>query len=96
MMFGGVIGFIPSRIGLHIYLPCLPVKSYNAYDKIFPYIQQNLDGILTIDDGELVDAFLDMMEKHKMIVENAGLLTIAALKHLGCKGKNVVPILSGG
>ena len=65
-------------------------------DKIFPYIQQNLDGILTLDDGELVDAFLDMMEKHKMIVENAGLLTIAALKHLGCKGKNVVPILSGG
>ena len=60
-------------------------------DKIFPYIQQNLDGILTLDDGELVDAFLDMMEKHKMIVENAGLLTIAALKHLGCKGKNVVP-----
>ena len=65
-------------------------------DQIFPYIQQNLDGILTLDDGELVDAFLDMMEKHKMIVENAGLLTIAALKHLGCKGKNVVPILSGG
>ena len=65
-------------------------------DKIFPYIQKNLDGIITIDDHELVDAFLDMMEKHKMIVENAGLLTIAALKHLGCKGKNVVPILSGG
>ena len=65
-------------------------------DKIFPYIQQNLDGILTIDDGELVDAFLDMMERHKMVVENAGLLTIAALHHLNCKGKNVVPVLSGG
>ena len=65
-------------------------------DKIFPYIQQNLDGILTLDDGELVDAFLDMMEKHKMIVENAGLLPIAALSHLDCKGKNVVPVLSGG
>ena len=65
-------------------------------DKIFPYIQQNLDGILTIDDGELVDAFLDMMEKHKMIVENAGLLPIAALSHLKCRGKNVVPVLSGG
>ena len=65
-------------------------------DKIFPYIQQNLDGIITIDDHELVDAFLDMMEKHKMIVENAGLLSIAALNHLDCRGKNVVSVLSGG
>ena len=65
-------------------------------DKIFPYIQQNIDDIITIDDDELVDAFLDMMEKHKMIVENAGLLPIAALNHLKCKGKNVVPVLSGG
>ena len=65
-------------------------------DKIFPYIQKNLDGIITIDDHELVDAFLDMMEKHKMIVENAGLLSIAALSHLDCKGKNVVSVLSGG
>ena len=65
-------------------------------DKIFPYIQQNLDGIITIDDHELVDAFLDMMERHKMIVENAGLLSVAALNHLDCKGKNVVSVLSGG
>ena len=65
-------------------------------DQIFPYIQQNLDDIITIDDSELVDAFLDMMEKHKMIVENAGLLTIAALSHLKFRGCNVVPILSGG
>ena len=65
-------------------------------DQIFPYIQKNIDDIITIHDSELVDAFLDMMERHKMVVENAGLLTIAALNHLNCKGKNVVPILSGG
>ena len=65
-------------------------------DKIFPYIQKNLDGIITIDDHELVDAFLDLMEKHKMIVENAGLLSVAALNHLDCRGKNVVSVLSGG
>ena len=65
-------------------------------EKILPYIQKNLDGIITIDDHELVDAFLDMMEKHKMIVENAGLLSIAALSHLDCQGKNVVSVLSGG
>ena len=65
-------------------------------DQIFPYIKKNIDDIITIPDDELVDAFLDMMEKHKMIVENAGLLPIAALSHLKCRGKNVVPVLSGG
>ena len=65
-------------------------------DLVFPYIQNNLDGIITIDDRELVDAFLDVMEKHKMVVENAGLLTVAALHHLDCKGQNVVSVLSGG
>ena len=64
--------------------------------QVFPYIQKNLDGIITIDDNELVDAFLDVMEKHKMVVENAGLLTIAALKHLDFQGQNVVSVLSGG
>ena len=65
-------------------------------DKVFPYIQKYVDEIITIDDNELVDAFLDVMEKHKMVVENAGLLTIAALNHLDCRGQNVVPVLSGG
>ena len=65
-------------------------------DQVFPYIRQNVDGILTIDDDELVDAFLDVMEKHKMVVENAGLLTIAALAHLEPRGENVVSVLSGG
>ena len=65
-------------------------------DKVFPYIQKNIDDIITIDDGELVNAFLDMTEKHKMIVDNAGLLTIAALNHLDCKNQNVVSVLSGG
>ena len=65
-------------------------------DLVFPYIQKNVDDIITIDDNELVGAFLDVMEKHKMVVENAGLLTVAALHHLDCKDKNVVSILSGG
>lgn len=65
-------------------------------EKIFPYIQQNLDDIITVEDDELVVAFLDMVENHKMIVENSGLLTVAALKHLDVKGKKVVSILSGG
>lgn len=64
--------------------------------KIFPYLQENLDEIITVDDDELVVAFLDMVENHKMIVENSGLLTVAALKHLNVKGKKVVSVLSGG
>ena len=65
-------------------------------DLVFPYVQQNVDRVLALEDGELVEAFLDIMERHKMILENAGLLTVAALKHLDCKGKNVVSVLSGG
>ncbi len=45
---------------------------------------------------ELIGAFLDMVENHKMVVENSGLLTVAALKHLNVKGKKIVSILSGG
>ena len=64
--------------------------------RIFPYLQKNLDDIITVPDEELVVAFLDMVENHKMVVENSGLLTVAALKHLDVKGKKIVSILSGG
>ncbi|MBR3508799.1 MAG: threonine ammonia-lyase [Lachnospiraceae bacterium] len=64
--------------------------------KLFPYIQKNLDDIITVEDEELVVAFLDMVENHKMIVENSGLLSVAALKHLNVKDKKIVSILSGG
>lgn len=65
-------------------------------EKLFPYLQKNLDDIITINDEELVVAFLDMVENHKMVVENSGLLSVAALKHLDVKGKKIVSILSGG
>ncbi|MBD5492692.1 MAG: threonine ammonia-lyase [Lachnospiraceae bacterium] len=65
-------------------------------EKIFPYVSQNLDDIITVEDQELVVAFLDMVENHKMVVENSGLLTVAALKQLDVKNKKVVSILSGG
>lgn len=63
---------------------------------IFPYIQKNIDDIITVDDHDLIVNFLDMMENHKMVVENSGLLTVAALKKLDIRGKKVVSILSGG
>jgi len=64
--------------------------------EIFPYLQENLDDIITVEDEELVVSFLDMVENHKMVVENSGLLTVAALKQLNVKDKKVVAILSGG
>ena len=63
---------------------------------IFSYLQQGLDDVITVEDDELVVAFLDMVENHKLIVENSGLLSVAALKHLDVKGKKIVSILSGG
>ncbi|MCC8017333.1 MAG: threonine ammonia-lyase [Lachnospiraceae bacterium] len=65
-------------------------------ETIFPYVSKNLDDIITVDDDDLIVAFLDMVENHKMIVENSGLLTVAALKQLDVKDKRVAAILSGG
>ena len=65
-------------------------------DQNLPYVQENVDDILLVEDDELIGAFLDMVENHKMIVENSGLLSVAALKQLDCKGKKVVCVLSGG
>jgi threonine dehydratase len=65
-------------------------------EKIFPYAKENIDRMLTVEDDELIGAFLDLVENHKMVVENSGLLTVAALKQLDLKGKKAVAILSGG
>ena len=64
--------------------------------KLFPYLQKNLDDVIAVEDEDLIVAFLDMVENHKMIVENSGLLTVAALKQLNVKDKKIVSILSGG
>ena len=64
--------------------------------KIFPYIQKNIDDIITVEDDELIVSFLDMVENHKMVIENSGLLTVAAVPKLKAKEKNIVAILSGG
>jgi len=65
-------------------------------DVVFPYIQKYVEDIITVDDCELIVNFLDMVENHKMVVENSGLLSVAALKHLKCKNKKIACILSGG
>lgn len=65
-------------------------------DNVLPYVRENVDDMLLVEDDELIGAFLDMVENHKIIVENSGLLSVAALKQLDCRGKKVVCILSGG
>ena len=65
-------------------------------DLVYPYVRDNVDEIITVEDEELIVSFLDMVENHKMVVENSGLLTVAALKHLPPENKRVVSILSDG
>ena len=65
-------------------------------DKLFPYIRDYIDDIITVEDEELIVTFLDLIENHKIIAENSGLLTIAAAKHLPAEDKKVVAIISGG
>ena len=65
-------------------------------ESILPYVQENVDQVIAVEDDDLIGAFLDMVENHKMIVENSGLLSVAGLKQLDLAGKKVVCILSGG
>lgn len=65
-------------------------------EKNLPYVQENVDEILLVEDEELIGAFLDLVENHKMIVENSGLLSVAALRQMDVKGKKAVCVLSGG
>ena len=65
-------------------------------EHIFPYLKKNLDDIITVPDEDIVVSFLDMVENHKMVVENSGLLSVAALKQLDCKDKKIACVLSGG
>ena len=65
-------------------------------ETIFPYAKKNIDKVLTVEDDDLVGCFLDMVENHKMIAENSGLLSVAALHQIDVKGKKVVCVISGG
>lgn len=88
------LGAVTTLAGVDTIADGTAVKTPGS--KIFPYLQKNLDDIITVEDSELIVAFLDMIENHKMLAENSGLLTIAALKHLDVKDKKVVSIISGG
>lgn len=59
-------------------------------------IREYVDEIITVDDYELTESFLLLVEKHKIIAENSGILAMAALKKLQERTKKIVPVVSGG
>lgn len=61
-----------------------------------PYVQKYVDDMIQVEDDELIGVFLDLVENHKVVVENSGLLSVAGLKQLDLRGKKAVCILSGG
>ena len=65
-------------------------------NKTFEYIKKYVDGIITVNDYELMDNFLLLVEKHKMVAEGSGILSLAGLKKLYEKNKKVVSLISGG
>lgn len=65
-------------------------------DATFEYIKKYVDEIVTVSDYELMEAFLLLVEKHKIVAENSGILSVAGLKKLNVKGKKIISILSGG
>ena len=62
----------------------------------FEYIKKYVDEIITVSDYELMESFLLLVEKHKIIAENSGILSLAALMKLKEKNKKVVSVVSGG
>ena len=65
-------------------------------DTTFEYIKKYVDEIITVSDYELMESFLILVEKHKLIAENAGILSLAGLRKIKEKNKKIVSILSGG
>ena len=65
-------------------------------DLTFAFCRKYLDDIITVSEMEIMSALLFLIEKHKLIAEGAGVLSLAALTRLPFQGKKVVSILSGG
>lgn len=67
-----------------------------AGDKTFEIIREYVDEIVTVSEYQLMNAFLMALEKHKLVCEHAGVLTLAATLDLSFKNKKVVSLISGG
>ncbi|HBQ30340.1 MAG TPA: threonine ammonia-lyase [Mitsuokella multacida] len=62
----------------------------------FEFCKKYLDDIITVSEIDIMNALLSLIEKHKLVAEGAGVLSLAALAKLPFQGKKVVSIISGG
>lgn len=65
-------------------------------DLTFKFIKEYVDDIITVSDHEIVEAFFTLSEKHKLLAEASGAVSLAASSKLNFKDKNIVSIISGG
>ena len=74
-------------------------------DLTFALLNEFLDDLVTVTERDINEMILLMLEKHKLVVEAAGAVSLAALEHLNLRSRKfaeaqgphvVVPILSGG
>ena len=64
-------------------------------DLTYAFCRKYLDEIVTVSELEIMSALLSLIEKHKLIAEGAGVLSLAAVAKLSLKGKKAAAILSG-
>ncbi len=67
-----------------------------AGELTFAFCKKYLDNIITVNEMEIMSALLSLIEKHKLIAEGAGVLSLAALQKLPFRDKKVAAIVSGG
>ncbi|WP_183275696.1 threonine ammonia-lyase [Clostridium fungisolvens] len=65
-------------------------------DLNFKIIKKYVDEIVTVSDLEVMEAFLILLEKHKLIGETSGVLPLAALRKINEKNKKIACVISGG
>ncbi len=64
--------------------------------KTFEIIREYVDDIILISEEELMNSFLTMLEKHKLVCEHSGVLSLAATEKLNFYNKNIISLISGG
>lgn len=65
-------------------------------NRTFEIINKYVDEIVTVSDFEIMESFLVLLDKHKLIGENAGVSSFAGLRKIKERNKKIVCIISGG
>ncbi|OCM00188.1 L-threonine dehydratase catabolic TdcB [Aliarcobacter thereius] len=66
--------------------------------KLLNIILEYVDEIVEVSDNETANAILFLLEKHKLMVEGAGAVSVAAIMHdkINVSGKKICAVVSGG